>query len=361
MGAFDEAWLVAAVGLTVPLLFAALGELISQRSGVINVGLEGMMLFGAFASFWLAWVTGNPWLGVLGGVTAALLLATVMALVTVQAAGDQIVAGLGLFIVGGGATVFANQEIFAGRGQVSIETMSRLEIPLLADIPVIGQPLFNQVPLAYMAYLGVPLVYVLLWRTSLGLAIRAAGEEPEALEASGLSVYATRWCGVLAAGVGGGLAGAMLTVGSVGIFNDGMTSGRGFIAIAAVVFGRWRPVGVLGACLVFGAADALQLRLQAIGEIPREVWLVAALIAAATLAWQLRRGRPPTAADIVVPAMGFAAALTLTVIAPPWSLPPQIWLMFPYVITLLVLAGFLGRTRMPSAIAQPYRSSRAAD
>ncbi|MGH2985983.1 MAG: ABC transporter permease [Solirubrobacterales bacterium] len=360
MGPFDQAWLIATFALAAPLLFAALGELISERSGVINVGLEGMMIVGAFAAFWVAWLTDDVWLGVLGGVAGGMLLAAIMALVTVQAAGDQIVAGLGLFIVGGGVTAFANQEIFAERGQVMVEPMARLELPLLVDIPVIGEPLFNQTPLAYLAYLAVPFVYVLLWRTPWGLSVRAAGEHPEALEANGLSVHAARWTGVLAAGIGGGLGGAMLTVGSVGVFNDGMSAGRGFIALAAVVFGRWRPAGVLGACLVFGAADALQLRLQALGEIPPEVWLVAAAIAAATLAWRLVPGHRPGIVDLAVPAAGVAVAATLFVISPPWSLPPQIWLMLPYVTALLVLAGLLGRTRMPRAIGQAYRRARVS-
>jgi simple sugar transport system permease protein len=168
-----------------------------------------------------------------------------------------------------------------------------------------------------------------------------------------------RWLGTLAAGVGGGLAGALLTVGSIGIFNDGISNGRGFIAIAAVVFGRWRPLGVLGACLVFGAADALQLRLQAIGEIPREVWLALALIAVTVLVWRVRRLGDVAVVDIAIPGAVLVAAVVLFVIVPAWQLPAQIWLMFPYVITILVLAGLLGRTRLPSALGIPYRGTRS--
>jgi general nucleoside transport system permease protein len=282
-----------------------------------------------------------------------------MALVSVNGGGDQIVAGLGLFIVGGGVTVYANQEIFADEGRASVEPMSPLGIPGLEDLPGVGEAFFNQTPLVYLAYISVPLVYVLLWRTPWGLAIRAAGERPEAAEVAGIRVSAVRWLGTLAAGVGGGLAGALLTVGSIGIFNDGISSGRGFIAIAAVVFGRWRPLGVLGACLVFGAADALQLRLQAIGEIPREVWLALALIAVTVLAWRLRRptGVPPV--DIVIPVAALLTAAVLFLLEPAWQLPAQIWLMFPYVVTLLVLAGLLGRTRLPSALGIPYRGARS--
>jgi general nucleoside transport system permease protein len=359
MGPFDQSWLIATVGLTAPLLFAALGELISERSGVINVGLEGMMLVGAFAAFLVTWETGSVWLGVAGGVMAGMALAAVMALVSVNGGGDQIVAGLGLFIVGGGLTVYANQEIFAEEGRISVEPMSQLGIPGLKELPTIGDALFNQTPLAYLAYLCVPLVYLLLWRTPWGLAIRASGERPEAAEVAGISVSTVRWFGILAAGVGGGLAGALLTVGSIGVFNDGISAGRGFIALAAVVFGRWRPLGVLGACLVFGAADALQLRLQAIGEIPREVWLLAGLVALAVLVWRLRRPGTVPAIDVAIPGLALVAAGVLFVVVPAWQLPAQIWLMFPYVITILVLAGLLGRTRLPSALGIPYREARS--
>jgi general nucleoside transport system permease protein len=359
LGPFDESWLIATVALTAPLLFAALGEMISERSGVINVGLEGMMLVGAFAAFLVAWETGSVWLGVAAGVAGGLAVAAVMALVSVNGGGDQIVAGLGLFIVGGGLTVYANQEIFADEGRASVDPMAPVGIPGLEELPGIGEAFFNQTPLVYLAYLAVPLVYVLLWRTPWGLAIRAVGERPEAAEVAGIKVSIVRWFGVLAAGIGGGLAGALLTVGSIGIFNDGISSGRGFIAIAAVVFGRWRPLGVLAACLVFGAADALQLRLQAIGEIPREVWLAMGAIAIAVLAWRLRRpGGVPTI-DIAIPGAAVLTAAVLFVIAPSWQLPAQIWLMLPYVVTLLVLAGLLGRTRLPSALGVPYGGVRS--
>jgi ABC-type uncharacterized transport system permease subunit len=256
-------------------------------------------------------------------------------------------------------TVYANQEIFADEGRTSVEPMSQIGIPGLRDLPGIGDAFFNQTPLVYLAYLSVPLVYLLLWRTPWGLAARASGERPEAAEAAGISVTRVRWLGVLAAGVGGGLAGSLLTVGSIGIFNDGISAGRGFIALAAVVFGRWRPLGVIGACLLFGAADALQLRLQAVGEIPSEVWLLALLIAISVLVGRLRRPSDVPAIDIAIPVGAALVAAALVAIGPAWQLPGQIWLMFPYVVTILVLAGLLGRTRLPSALAVPYRESRS--
>jgi ABC-type uncharacterized transport system permease subunit len=359
MGPFDAAWLASAVGLSVPVLYAALGELVSERGGIINIGLEGMVVAGAFASFLVAWLTGSVWIGVLAAVAAGLAMAAVMGLMCVDGGANQIVVGLGLFILAGGATALGYQEIFNDKGRVVIEPMSRLEIPGLVDIPLIGEALFDQVPLAYLAFLAVPLVYVLLWRTRWGLAVRASGESPEAVEAGGLSVRLARWSAVMVAGVGGALGGAMLTVGSLGTFNEGMSAGRGFIALAAVVFGRWRPTWVLGACLVFGGGDALQLRLQAIGGIPSEVWIAVAAVALVLVAQPLWSRAAAPARRLAGPAVVAIAAIVLAILEPAVSLPSQIWLMLPYVLALLVLAGFVGRARMPSAIGLPYR--RAAE
>jgi ABC-type uncharacterized transport system permease subunit len=241
---------------------------------------------------------------------------------------------------------------------VVVERMERVEIPLLADIPVVGRALFEQVPLAYLAFLAVPAVYVLLWRTPAGVAVRAAGESPEAIEAAGISVRATRWVATLAAGIGGGLGGAMLTVGSLGVFTEGMSAGRGFIALAAVVFGRWRPLGVLGASLVFGGADALQLRLQSFGGVPSEVWILTAAAGVAMLAWQARAKALVSLRAIFGSALA-VAGIVLAIVEPGVNPPSQIWLMFPYIMALIVLAGLVGRARMPSALGLPYRRASA--
>jgi general nucleoside transport system permease protein len=358
MGPFDEAWLVATVGLTVPILWPALGELVSERGGVFNIGLEGMVLAGAFAAFWATWATGSVWLGVLAAIGAGLLVAAIMAFFCIDGQANQIVVGLGLFILAGGATALAFQEIFSDRGRVIVERMERVEIPLLADIPVVGRAVFEQVPLAYLAFLAVPAVYVLLWRTPAGVAVRAAGESPEAIEAAGVSVRATRWAATLAAGIGGGLGGAMLTVGSLGVFTEGMSAGRGFIALAAVVFGRWRPLGVLGASLVFGGADALQLRLQSFGGVPSEVWILTAAAGVAMLAWQARAKALVSLRAIFGSALA-VAGIVLAIVEPGVNPPSQIWLMFPYIMALIVLAGLVGRARMPSALGLPYRRASA--
>lgn len=357
MGPFDSAWLIAAIGLSVPLLWAALGELISERAGVLNIGLEGMILGGAFASFAVAGSTGSPWLGVLAAVGVGVLLAAIMAFFSIEAGADQIVVGLGLFILAGGATAFANQQLYSGTTQVTTPTISIVDLPGLVDLPVIGKALFHQTLLGYGAFLAVPLVYLLLWRTNWGLAVRATGEAPDASEAGGIAVRRVRWTATLCAGIGGGLSGAVLTTGTIGVFGDNMSSGRGFIALAAVVFGRWRPVGALVACLVFGGADALQLRLQAIGDVPQAVWIVASAIVALTVVGRVRSAQRSGLRGLMLGGAFIAGGVTLAVVNPTWRLPAQLWLTLPYVLTLIVLAGSVGRGRMPSALGVPVRGA----
>ena len=360
-GIFDAAWLAAAISLTTPVLFAALGETVAERTGIINVGLEGMMLTGAFFAFLVTWQTGSPWLGVLTGAAAGAVLGALMALLSIEAGADQIVTGVGLNILAFGVTTFVFEQIFAHRAQVILNAMTPLGIPGLQDLGGFGKALFRQPPLAYVAYLLVPALWLLLHRTSAGLALRAAGELPEAVETAGISVRAVRWAGTLAAGALAGVGGAYLSVVSLGLFLEGMSAGRGFIALAAVIFGRWRPVGVLAACLVFGGADSLQLRLQAAGSIPREVWIVAAAVPVVALAYALARGRLSRIerVDLVVGASVVSAGTVLAVIRPAWTIPPQLWLTMPYVVAIVVLAGFVGRTRLPAALGLPYR--RAAE
>jgi general nucleoside transport system permease protein len=360
-GIFDAAWLAAAISLTTPVLFAALGETIAERTGIINVGLEGMMLSGAFFGFLVTWQTGSPWLGVLTGLVAGMVLAALMALLSIVAGADQIVCGIGLNILAFGITAFVFDQLFAHRGQVILDAMTPLGIPGLQSLGGVGRALFHQPPLAYIAYLLVPAIWFLLHRTSAGLALRAAGELPEAVDTAGISVRSVRWAGTLTAGALAGVGGAYLSVVSLGLFVQGMSAGRGFIALAAVIFGRWRPFGVLVACLVFGGADALQLRLQAQPSIPREVWIVVAALPALAFAYALVRRHVSRSdrAKIVLGATVTAAGTLLAVVRPAWSIPSQMWLTMPYIVAILVLAGVVGRTRLPAALGLPYR--RAAE
>jgi simple sugar transport system permease protein len=364
MGPFDSNLVIAMVLTTTPILFAGIGELVAQRAGVINIGLEGMMLAGAFFGFWAAHAAGSLLLGVIVGMLAGTVLGVVMAALSVSANADQIVVGIGITILATGATTFANEELFtSGGNQPTIPAMSNLAIPGLDHIPVIGQALFNQVPLAYLAYLMVPGVWYVLFRTNVGLLIRGAGEYPDAVETSGTSVVGIRWGATLFAGSMAGLGGVMLSVGNLGLFNEGMSGGRGYIALAAVIFGRWRPLGVLCASLIFGGADALQLRLQAFPSIPDQVWIALLLIPVLVLAYQLIRGRrlptktrPPGFGTTV-----FVVGVVLAIVSPYWSVPGEFWLMLPYVITLVVLGGVAGQVRLPAALGLPYRRAASSD
>jgi simple sugar transport system permease protein len=362
MGPFDTNLLIALIGTTTPILFVALGELVAQRSGVINIGLEGMMLSGAFFGFWAAHATGSLLVGVVVGMLAGTFLGVVMAAVSVSAGADQIVVGIGITILALGATTFANEELFtAGGNQPTINPMSPLAIPGLDHIPVIGKAFFDQVPLAYLAFLMVPVLWYVLYRTNIGLLIRGAGEYPDAIETSGTSVVRIRWGATLFAGSMAGLGGVMLSVGNLGLFNEGMSGGRGYIALAAVIFGGWRPLGVLCAALVFGGADALQLRLQAFSSVPSQVWVALLLIPVLVLAYRLirTRGLPTTRGNIIFGTGIFIIGAVLAIIAPHWRVPSEFWLMLPYVITLVVLGGVVGKTRLPAALGLPYRRASA--
>lgn len=353
---FDTDWLRSVLILTAPILLAALGELISERAGVLNVGLEGMMLVGAFFSYWIAWSTHSLALGLLAGVAAGLALAAVMALLTVQAGADQIVSGVGINLAAIGLTGFLFDRVFADLRQQIVDTISPLPIPLLSSLPVVGDALFNQDPVLYFAFLLVPVIWFLLYRTRWGLSIRAAGEMPAAADTAGISVRLVRWMGVLAAGALSGLGGAYLAIVVVGIFRQQMTAGRGFLALVVVIFGRWRPLGVLGACLIIGGSDALQLRLADRSELPRVLWAAIALIAAAYLLYQLlvRRGRTRWRAFAIVAVLA-AAGLALFAVAPSVALPIQVWRALPFLIALAVLGGAATRAHMPAQLTIHYR------
>lgn len=352
MSPFDAALLAAAITLAVPILLPALGELISQRAGVMNVGLEGMMLFGAFFGFVAVERSESPILGLMVGVLAGGCLALVMAVLTISLRADQIVVGVGINLIGAGVTIFLNRELFLDQGQVSIDRMDRTAIPVLSDIPVIGDPLFNQSLVVYLAYLAVPVAAWLLYRSRWGLAVRGAGELPEAVETAGVSVVGVKYSAVLIAGLLAGLGGAFLSVVQVGIFIEGMTGGRGFLALAAVVFGKWHPRGTVFACLLFGTADALQLRLQSASSVPTSLWVVVALLVLAAVLLRVVR-RNLDRATLMLAATGAAVAV-IAIVGVELKLPAQLWLALPYVLSLAALAGFVGKARVPTNLAEAY-------
>jgi general nucleoside transport system permease protein len=360
MSPFDVGWLASAIALAAPLLIAALGELVLERSGVLNIGIEGLLVTGAFTGFAVAWASGSVPLGVVAAMAAAILLALLMAGGVLALGADQIVIGFGILIFALGGTAFLNDVIFSGQGRVSVPAAELIEIPVLSSIPVLGPALFRQTVFVYLAYLLVPLVALLLARTQLGLMLRATGESPAAVRASGHSPERLRTFAFVFAGGMAGLAGAVLSVGAVGVFNEGMTGGRGFLALAAVAFAAWRTWWLLGACLFFGGVDALQLRLQALGYVPATVWAVLALLMVLLLVVRvrnlLRRRSLGLAGPVRLPWLTAALALgavVLWVTAPEISIPPQFYLMLPYIAAIAVLAGLAGRSRAPAALAEP--------
>lgn len=356
MGPFDAALLAATISITTPILLAATGELISEKAGVLNVGIEGMMLGGAFGSFYVVWLTGSPWAGAAAGMAGGALFATLMAIVAIEARADQIVAGVGINLLAVGVTSFTYQQIFGSRAGEEVETIGDLEIPLLSDLGAVGRALFAQDPIVYLTVIVLVAAIWLLYRTRWGLAIRAVGETPFAADAAGISVRRVRWACTLVAGVLGGLGGAYLAVVELGVFREEMTAGRGFLALAAVIFGRWHPSGMLGAALLFGTASALQFRLQAQESIPAEVWVLTALVAAGLVAhsiWRFRARAATPGLGTAAAALVAAAACVLAIVLPTIELPSQFWLALPFVFALIVLAG-VGSSRMPGGLAIPY-------
>jgi len=297
------ALLASTITMAVPLLLAALGELIAERAGVLNIGLEGMVLAGAFAALVVALPSGSTALGFACAAAVGAALGLLLALFVAHWNANQVVAGTALNLLAAGLTGVAYRAVFGVTGAaLTIAGAPALPIPLLADLPVIG-PLFNQTLLGYLAFALVPAVAWGLTRTLPGLRLRMVGENPYAAETQGVAVRRTRVLALVACGVLAAAGGAFLSLAYANTFVEGMSAGRGFIALAIVIVGRRHPLGVLLAALFFGFATALQFHFQALGL----------------------------------------------------DVPFQFFLMLPYVLTLLVLAGAVGRPTAPAALGQPYR------
>ncbi|HLU52807.1 MAG TPA: ABC transporter permease [Acidimicrobiia bacterium] len=273
----------------IPVLLAAVGGLICERAGVFQISLEGMMLAGAFAAVAAAHVTGSALAAAVTAALAGVLLSLVLAFGAVSRGGNAIVLGVAINILAVGLTSFLLPQLFGVRGSFQPEgdvRILRLALPGLSDIPFLGPVLFNLSILGYLALLLVPAIWLFLFRTQLGLRLRGVGERPLAAETLGVSPTAYRYGAVIASGVLAGLAGAQLALGNVGVFTEGISSGRGWIAVVAVMLGRAHPFGVLAACLLFGFTEALGFRLQGQGypvqitdALPFVVTLVALVIA----------------------------------------------------------------------------------
>jgi simple sugar transport system permease protein len=302
--------LAAGIRLTVPVLLAVLGEIITERSGVLNLGLEGVMLVGGLAGFMVAYglehSAGLPlvgaWLGIGAGIVAGMLMGLLMAVMTVTFKADQVVAGVTLVLFGQGLTTYLYRQQFASL-TAQVTGLENWSIPVLSNIPVLGEMLFTHNITVYLSVLLVFLCWFLLFRTNWGLQIRAVGENPAAADTSGIDVQRTRYLSLLLGCALVGLGGAVLTVAQLHLFREGVTAGRGWIAVALVFFARWRPMRALWGALLFGLADALQFRIQALGSE---------------------------------------------------ELPYEFLLMLPYVLTLLVLLQRTERSEAPSALGIPY-------
>lgn len=295
--------LAAAVRLAAPILFAALGETFTERAGILNLGLEGVMLVGALVGFLGAYASGNLWVGVLAALLSGAVMGLLMGFMSVTAKVNQVVAGLGITILGSGLSTLLFRLFFGLRSSPPlIEMFPVLPVPVLSRIPLLGEVLFEHNILVYLALALVGAAWVVLYRTRFGLALRAVGERPDAVDTRGLSVSGLRYLGVIIGCSLAALGGAYLPLANLGLFWTQMTAGRGFIAIAVVVFARWDPVRAMWGSLVFGGAMALQLGLQTL--------------------------KAPISSELL--------------------------LMLPYIATIVVLVSVSRRAEFPGAFTLPY-------
>ena len=293
--------LASGIRLATPYLYAAIGETLGQRSGVLNLGVEGQMLMGAFMAFYVTLHTGNLWLAMLAAAAIGAVMGLAMAYVSIDLQAEQGISGIGFYLFGLGMSTLLFQMLVG-----TVETVSGfppIHIPVLSDIPVIGEIFFQQNILVYIAFALVPIAQFILMKTTLGLKIRAAGENPAAADSLGVSVRGVRYITVTLGGLLSGVAGASMSIGTLNVFQQNMTSGLGFIAVALVYFGGWRPLGVLLGALLFSMVSALQLRLQLI---------------------------------------------------PDWPIPSDLMVMTPYIVTIVALVLTMQRVRSPSALTKPF-------
>jgi ABC-type uncharacterized transport system permease subunit len=292
---FTIALFMSTIRVSTPLILAALGGLFSERSGVINIALEGMMLAGAFTAAAVTYAAGNPFVGLAAGMAAGLAIASVHATACIRYQADQVVTGTAINIFMFGMPAFLSGAFFLSSG-------STPQIPREQLAPYL--PVF-------IAFSSVFVTWYVLYKTPFGLRLRSVGENPEAADAAGVPVARMRYAGVLLSGVLAGLGGAYLSIGQSSLFTRNMTSGRGFIALAALIFGKWRPVQTMLACLLFGFTEAVSYQMQGVVKLP-------------------------SGDDI----------------------PVQFVQMVPYVLTIVVLAGFIGHSRPPRALGMPYQKER---
>jgi len=289
--------------MATPLILGGIGALFSERAGILNLGVEGMMLIGAFVAAITSYYTGNPWLGVLGGAAAGALIGLLHAFMCIKVKANQTVIGTGINIMAMGVPPLILQTLYGNPGSTpSVPPLGSVSIPIIKDIPVIGKIIGTHNPLTYLALLLVPITTYFLYRMKTGLRIRAVGEHPLAADTLGVNVFGIKYGCVVFSGILSGIAGAYLSLSQVAMFVKGMTNGRGFMAMAAMIFGNWTPVGVFKGSMLFGFADSLQMQIQVAG----------------------------------------------------WPIPTDFLLSLPYILTIITLAGFVGKAVGPKSVGKPY-------
>jgi ABC-type uncharacterized transport system permease subunit len=259
---FVEAILYQTLKFVPAILLASLGELVAEKSGVVNLGVDGLMLMGAFTAFAMSYVTGNPWLGIISAIGLCIILGLMFALFAINLRVNQVVVGLGLWLFGLGLSDTLFRGFFAIGTTPTVSMINDIRIPYLSSIPVIGRLFFGQNPIVYISILFIPIVALFLSKTSLGMKITAAGENPRAAETMGVNVYRLRYLAVLIGAAFAGAGGAYYTIVLLGTFILNVTFGRGFIALAMIYFGKWKPYRILLPLLIFSFVDSLQLGVQ---------------------------------------------------------------------------------------------------
>jgi simple sugar transport system permease protein len=295
-------WLTMSIRMSIPLLFPSLGGLISQKAGVFNFGLEGMMLCGAYFGYYGSYITGNPWIGLLLGMSSGGLLGLLLAFTSIHLRVSQLVTGLGIGVFSLGITGYLYRLIGIGTATTAATLFTSVDFGRLGSLPVIGEIFLSH---SWMVYAGFVLVILIAWfffHTTPGLNFRAVGENPQVADTAGVNVIVNRYLAVVVSGILASMGGAFLTLTQTAYFTENISAGRGWIAISAIVLGKFNPWGVLLACLLFGAADAAQMQIQVMNL----------------------------------------------------GIPYQFLLMTPYILAMLAMVGFVGKVRSPAAMGKPY-------
>lgn len=295
----------ATLRLATPLIFAALGGVFSEKSGVVNIALEGIMTTGAFFAVYGSFLTGNPWIGVLFAIISGAIMAAIHAYLSIHLKADQIVSGVGINVFAAALTSYLIVKFFKTNSQTSVVKSLPYPAEAMSKVPLIGGILKELNWFVFIAIALVIISHFVLYKTPLGLRIRSVGEHPKAADTLGVSVYGIRYLCVILSGILGALGGATLSIGIMNLYRENMVSGRGFIALAAMIFGNWKPINAMWASMLFAFAETFQLFAKGFG----------------------------------------------------WAIPGEFYAAFPYIITMFALAGFVGKTQAPAADGVPYEKN----